>query len=134
MHGEDLGDGEIGLEAAALQHDPDSPSELDVARRGIHAEHRHGASVARAVTLEDLDRGRLAGAIGAEHREDLAFLDGEVDVLHRNDIAVDLAEALDLNHSCHGCELRTPCRSRSAAARRVTPDTRPDDFHGPPSS
>jgi hypothetical protein len=39
---------------------------------GIEAEHRDLAGITRAVALEDLDRRRLAGAIGSEDGEDLA--------------------------------------------------------------
>ena len=55
---------------------------------GIVAEHAHLAGVGAAVALEDLDRGRLAGAVGAEEAEDLAAVDGEVDALEGFDVAV----------------------------------------------
>jgi hypothetical protein len=40
--------------------------------RGIAAEHADLAAVTRAIALEDLDRRRLAGAVGPEKPEDLA--------------------------------------------------------------
>ncbi len=42
--------------------------------RGIVAEHRDLAAAARAVALEDLHGGRLAGAVGPEQAEHLAAL------------------------------------------------------------
>ena len=38
----------------------------------VVSEHRHRAAAARAVALEDLDRRRLAGAVGPEQPEHLA--------------------------------------------------------------
>ena len=48
--------------------------------------------VALAVALEDLDRRRLAGAVGAEEAEDLARGDLEADPANGLDLAVGLAE------------------------------------------
>ena len=41
------------------------------------------ACVGGAEAFEDLDRGRLAGSVGAEEGEDLAAADLEVDPAHR---------------------------------------------------
>ena len=62
----------------------------------IDPEHRDLAAASAAVALEDLDRRRLAGAVGAEEREDLAAVDLEVDPAHRLDIAVGLAQPATL--------------------------------------
>ena len=56
----------------------------------------HGAAVALPVALEDLDRGRLAGAVRPEEAEDLALLDGEADPRNRLVGAVALAELVHL--------------------------------------
>ena len=48
---------------------PTRASELTVAR--IEAEHAYRPRVRRAVTLADLHRGRLAGAVGTEDRGDV---------------------------------------------------------------
>ena len=57
---------------------------------------------------QDADGGRLAGAVGAEHTEDGAASDGEVDALQRLRLAEVLDEALGLDHQvlCHGSSLQ----------------------------
>ena len=51
--------------------------------RRVVAEHGDDPARARPVALEDLDRRRLARAVGAEQPEDLAAGDLEVDAAHR---------------------------------------------------
>ena len=88
---EALARGEVLVHRRRLQHDADARA--PVARRagGIGAEHRHGASVAASVALEDLDRRRLAGAVRAEQREDLSLADLEAHASQRLVPAVALA-------------------------------------------
>ena len=50
------------------------------------------ALVVRVQAGDDLDQGRLAGAVVAEHAGDLAGVDRQVDALERPDGAVDLAD------------------------------------------
>ena len=52
-------------------------------REGIEAEHAHLAGLGPAVTLERLDRRRLAGTVGAEDDEDLAGVGRQVQVVDR---------------------------------------------------
>ena len=72
VHLDQLGDRQIPLDAALLQHDPDPLAQLALAAGRIHAEHARLARAPRAVALEDLDRRRLARAVGAEQAEHLA--------------------------------------------------------------
>src|ERR1700677_4400720 len=66
---------------------------------------------------EDLHQGRLAGAVGAEHRVDLARLDLHRGVVQREHVAVALADVACLEHAGHA-----PARaSRAARRRRRTP-------------
>ena len=95
-----------------------------VVRGRVGAEHRHGAAVAAAVALEDLDRRRLAGAVRAEQREDLALADLEADAAQRLVPAVALAEVLDddglaVTARARGRRRRgTPARGRRRSRRR----------------
>ena len=82
-----------GVEPGLLQHDPDPGAEVALAAGGIVAENRDGAGVGAAVALEDLDQGRLAGAVGSEQGEHLAAGDGQVDAVERDVAVVGLAEA-----------------------------------------
>ena len=61
----------------------------------------------------------LAGAVRSEDPEDLAFLDGEGDVLDRHGVAVPLVQLLHLNH-WHALSLATAGRGphRPASTRR----------------
>ena len=63
----------------ALQHDADPLAQLASAAARIEPEHLGMAPVTRPVTLEDLDGRRLACAVRAEQRDDLACLDPEGD-------------------------------------------------------
>jgi hypothetical protein len=68
------------------------------------AEDADVAVTAAPVALEDLGRGRLAGAVGAEQAEDLALADLEAHVGDGDVVPVALAEVLDVDRS-HGIEL-----------------------------
>jgi hypothetical protein len=68
------------------------------------AEDRDLAAVAGPVALEDLDRGRLAGAVRAQQREDLTPVDVQVDPVHGREVGVALPELADLDHALrHRC-------------------------------
>src|SRR5207247_6311918 len=63
----------------ALRHDPDSPPYRR--RRGHHIRSRDQRLACRRANArgEDADGGRLTGAVRAEHAEELAVADGEVE-------------------------------------------------------
>jgi len=73
------------------------------------AEHLNLAGGPLAKALEDLDGGRLAGAVRAEEGEDLPSRDLEVDACHSFECAVALSETTDAHHGVHG---RDPSRVR----------------------
>ena len=103
VHLEHLADGEVLLQARVLQHDPHALAHRALAVGGVVAEHRDLAGVAQPVALEDLDGGRLAGAVGAEEAEHLAGGDVEADAAHRLDAVVGLAQVAhsDSVHARH---------------------------------
>ena len=98
VHREHLGDREVRLDAALLQHDADALTQFGAAVRGVHAEHRDVARIARAVALEDLDRRGLASTVGAEHSNTLALVDREADAVHRMHLAVGFLQVGDFDH------------------------------------
>ena len=78
-----------------------------------------------AVALEDLDRGRLPGAVRPEEGEDLARGDLEVDSLHSLEVAVGLAQAPDADHGVgHARDARTSRYARSRLGGRSNPARR----------
>ena len=77
VHLDQLSDGQVGLDAAGLQHDPEAFAQPSRPSGRIEAEDADATGVARAVALEDLGDRRLAGAVGAEQAEDLPLRDGE---------------------------------------------------------
>src|SRR5690606_5844473 len=77
----ELGDRELGLVARVLQHDAEARAPGPSCGLRVLAEHADLARVAVAEPLEDLDGRRLAGAVRAEDREDLAALDPQVDAV-----------------------------------------------------
>ena len=101
VHGQDLGDGQLGLGRGLLEHDADALVQRALAVLGVVAEDAYVARAARAVALEDLGGRRLAGAVGPEEAEDLSRGDGEGDAAHRLDVAVGLAQADDLDCRFH---------------------------------
>ncbi len=74
---EGLEGADTGIEAALLEHHADPGAQARAVTHGVETEDPHGPAVGRAVALEDLDRGGLAGAVGPEEAEHLAGGDGE---------------------------------------------------------
>ena len=69
---------------------------------------------------------RFAGAVGADQRDDLAFLDRHVDAVQRADVAVIGLDALDAEQSSSGRHHLPPRfaavrRSRTLARRAACP-------------
>ena len=99
------------------------------AGRRVRAEHPHLAGVAAAVALEHLDRRRLAGAVGAEQREDLAAADVEVQPVDGGGVAVALDQPPDRDRrlGVQGPRLGTPAqrrgRGRTGHGHPVSPPT-----------
>ena len=63
-------------------------------------------TVAGAVTLEDLDSGRLARAVRTQEAEYLAGLDLEADAVEPLNVTVGLAQPFDLDHGGHSGDSR----------------------------
>ena len=123
-----LAHGQVPVHAAGLEHDAEPLAQGDRPRSGVEAEHGHAAARARAVALEDLDRRRLAGAVGPEQAEDLAAPDGEGDAAHGGLLAVGLAQVLDLDRHVAGHPspiMATLCRPSCAAPASTSGPTRP---------
>ena len=72
-----------GIDAAALEHDPDAAAERGVVGDGTESQDERRAGGGAPVALEGLDRRRLAGAVGPEHDEHLARFGGQVDAVDR---------------------------------------------------
>ena len=87
--------GELRVAGHDLSTAPDAAAEDARALARIHAEHGDLPGTAHAVALEDLDRGRLAGAVRAEQAEHLAALHGEIDSADGLELAVGLAQSGD---------------------------------------
>ena len=95
VEAERLAHGQVGIEAAALQDDADPLAPGAAAVLRVLAQHRDLPAAALAVALEDLDRRRLAGPVGAEEGKDLARPHLEVDAANRLELAIALAQAAD---------------------------------------
>ena len=119
----------LGDEVELLVHDPDAGQE-----RGLGAAEVDRAAVDCGCTprvgilsAQHFDQRRLAGAIGAEERMDLAGFDLEIDAVQNRDAGELLMDRLHLQHarhlrtrvaSCPPSELNPTARSRIAP---VTP-------------
>ena len=70
----------------------------------------HRALVVRVQAGDDLDQGRLAGAVVAEDAGDLAGVDGQVDALEGADGAVGLADVRSSGRAARPCAgVRSAC-------------------------
>ena len=78
---------EILVEAEALGHVADAL--LDPLGLGGHVVAHHRAVAAAGIedSAQHADGGRLAGAVGAQHAEDLTAVHAQRDVLHRDEVA-----------------------------------------------
>ena len=73
------------------------------------------------MALQDFQRRRLAGAVGADQAEDLALLHAEVDALNGLQIAVKLAQAAHLDRQLfHKPIVARGMNSGSGVQRRTT--------------
>jgi hypothetical protein len=90
-----LADGQLRVQGCRLQLDADSLLERARVAHDVDAQHLGAARIGRAQALEDLDRRRLAGAVGAEQAEDLAAVDAEGDAVYGVQLSVGLAQLVD---------------------------------------
>ena len=65
-----------------LKHNADLGAPASARRSGVFAQHTDTSGITFTVTLEDLDRCRLAGPVGPEDREYFSVLDIEVHIVH----------------------------------------------------
>ena len=92
---QDLAHGDVAVDGALLQDDAHPPAQVGRALRGVVAQDADDAARALPVALQDLDRGGLPGAVGAQEAEDLAAGDLEVDPADRLGGAVGLVKISD---------------------------------------
>ena len=90
-----LGDGETRVERNALELHADPLFDRVGVLAHVETEDLDGARVGRPEALQDFDRGRLAGAVRAEHSEHLAPRHLEADPVDGLHVAVELLEAGD---------------------------------------
>lgn len=80
-HLQRLGGGQVGGQAAGLQHNADVWADRGTVDEGIEPEHLDAALGGGREALQQVERRGLAGAIGAEQPEYLAFDSAEIDAL-----------------------------------------------------
>ncbi len=72
-----------GIGGEFLRHQADHGAGGAVVRDDVMTVHRHGARGRLHDPADDVDQRRLAGAVGAEQRKNLAVADVQIDVLER---------------------------------------------------
>src|SRR5256885_8321210 len=82
----------------------------------VGAQHARAAGIGANEACDHVDEGRLAGAVGSEQAEKLAFVDGQADAGERFDGAVALLDAADFQ----GFQ----CCDAAAGSRPSTPYSR----------
>src|SRR5262249_55541266 len=78
----------------------------------------HLAAVGQKLAVDDVEAGRLAGAVGADQRQELALADVEADIGDRAHAAERLAEVAH-GEDAHGCAL--PAARHLASAPTIPP-------------
>ena len=84
--------GEVLVDGRVLPGEADARAQLDGVADDVEARDEHGAGVGLQERREHADRGRLAGAVGAEEPEDAARRDLKVDAVQGPDVAEGLHE------------------------------------------
>ena len=98
-HPHGLRDGQLGGEAALLEHHADPGPYGGPLGYGSWPEDPHPAAGRRREPLQQFDRRGLARAVGAQQREDLPAAHGEGDPAHRLEPApVHAPQVSDLDH------------------------------------
>ena len=71
--------------------------------RRLLAAHHDLAPIGRVQTIEDVHKGRLAGAVFTQQRQDLTAVEGEIDVIVGHNSGEHLGDAAQFqNGGCHG--------------------------------
>src|SRR5690625_5372165 len=83
------------MEVALLQLHPEDLPQLRAVTGGVQPHHRQAATVGPAQSGDHLDRGGLAGAVGAQDPEGLAPEDVQADAIDSDRSLVSLGEVLD---------------------------------------
>ncbi|MCL4697570.1 MAG: hypothetical protein KJ023_11060 [Burkholderiaceae bacterium] len=94
---DDFTHGELGFDAAGLQHHPDAVAEVAPGPRRVDAEYRYRTGGGDTESFEDLDGGGLAGPVLPEQRVHLARFDSQVEAIDGHDIAVTLRQIADVD-------------------------------------
>jgi hypothetical protein len=115
VHLHQLGDRQIDLHAALLQHDAHLLAQLAAAAGGVDPQDPGLTAGAGAVALQDLDDRRLAGSVGTQQAEHLAPCDLEAHPAHRLRLAIRAPEVAHLDGGALNMKL---CRTRTHAGQR----------------
>ena len=112
--GDGLAHGQVRLDRDVLQDQPGPLAQL--ASTGpiawVKAEHFDRAAIAGPESLQDLQRGGLAGPVRPEQGDDLALLDAKADVAHGLHRAVALAQPGDGQLRTHWFVMHEPIAVR----------------------
>ena len=95
-------DGHLVVERRRVGQKADARADLVRVARDVDAVDGHLAGGRQEHAAEDLERGRLAGAVEAEEADDLAALDGEGEVADGGVLAVVLGQSFDFDHGGGG--------------------------------
>ena len=90
---QDLAGPGLRVDPALLEHEPDPGPQRRAVPDGIQAEHPDRALVGLPVSLDGLDRGCLARAVGPKQGHDRARRDRQVDPIDDRPSAVPFAQA-----------------------------------------
>ena len=110
------------VDAAVLEHQPDPCPQRRTARRRIQPEHTGPSAVGAAIALDDLDRGRLARAVGTEQGDELAGRHRQRHAVEDGPLAVALDQPVDDDRRVAGAHgaIVAYWRSKSASVSSPT--------------
>src|SRR6202035_867846 len=97
---------QLARQLAPLQLRPNPLAQLCPISLRVQPQDADTASVRPAQPLDAFHRGRLPGAVGPDHPENLAALDGKGDVFHGDLVAIAFVQVVDLDYrSAHSSSL-----------------------------
>ena len=86
-----------------LRHQPDGRARAAIVAHNVMPGHLHAAAARPRNAADDGDHRRLARAVRPQQRENLAFLDGQVDAIERLEARrIGFGQAFNFNDGCHG--------------------------------
>ena len=89
------------VEIRLLQHKTNAVSPIAMGHSWIDTENQRRSLVGPLESFEDFNRCGLAGTVLAKETENLPFMNGEIHIVHRDELSESLREVADFDDVRH---------------------------------